>query len=218
MRLADTNFAGADLRGADLTGVRMVRGDLGGAQVAGSRWNRAALLGVSGLDELIAAPELAVTAVAGRDRVEVMIAPTGRVSSVAFSPDSTLLAVARGRQVELVDLESGQAVRVLSGHTDGVTGVAFSPDGTLLATASADNTVRLWDPGSGTWLATMLDLDAGAYAVLMPDGSYKLACDPGRSLWRVFWWAIKLCRFTPGELDPYDPTIRRLPADAPILR
>ncbi len=38
--------------------------------------------------------------------------------------------------------------------------------------------------------------------------------DPGRSL----WWAIKLCRFAPGELDPYDPTIRRLPAGAPILR
>ncbi|HSZ29711.1 MAG TPA: hypothetical protein VK784_08145 [Pseudonocardiaceae bacterium] len=33
-----------------------------------------------------------------------------------------------------------------------------------------------------------------------------------------YWWAIKLCRFTPGELDPYDPTIRRLPPDAPIPR
>jgi hypothetical protein len=60
----------------------------------------------------------------------------------------------------------------------------------------------------------VLDLDAGGYAVLMPDGSYKLDGDPGRSL----WWAIKLCRFAPGELDPYDPTIRRLPADAPIPR
>jgi hypothetical protein len=27
------------------------------------------------------------------------------------------------------------------------------------------------------------------------------------------WWAIKLCRFTPGELDPYVPGIRRLPAE-----
>ncbi len=29
---------------------------------------------------------------------------------------------------------------------------------------------------------------------------------------------IKLCRFAPGELDPYDPTIRRLPTDVPIPR
>jgi hypothetical protein len=28
---------------------------------------------------------------------------------------------------------------------------------------------------------------------------------------------MKLCRFGPGELDPYIPEIRRLPADAPIL-
>ena len=172
MRLADTNFAGADLRGADLTGVRMVRGGLGGAQVAGSRWNRAALLGVSGLDELIAAPELAVTAVAGRDRAEVMVAPTGQVSSVAFCPDSTLLAVARGWQVELVDLESGQTVRVLTGHTDGVTGVAFSPDGTLLATASGDHTARLWDPTTGHHRTTLTGhTDWVTGVAFSPDGT-----------------------------------------------
>ncbi|MGH3821396.1 MAG: hypothetical protein ACRDRA_00895 [Pseudonocardiaceae bacterium] len=87
------------------------------------------------------------------------------------------------------------------------------PDGTLLASAS-DATVRLWDPATGVLRATLLALEAGGYAVLLPDGSYKLDGDPGRSL----WWAIKLCRFAPGELDPYDPTIRRLSADAPIPR
>lgn len=92
--------------------------------------------------------------------------------------------------------------------------MAFSPDGCLLATASADGTARLWDPATGAWRATLLALETGGYAVLLPDGSYKLEGDPGRSL----WWAIKLCRFAPGELDPYDPTIRRLPPDAPLPR
>ncbi|HWR46544.1 MAG TPA: pentapeptide repeat-containing protein, partial [Pseudonocardiaceae bacterium] len=256
MRLTGTNFAGADLRGADLTGVRMVGGDLGDAQLSGSRWNHAALLDVSGLDDFIAAPELAVAAVAGRDRSDAIIAPTGSLSSVAFCPDSTLLAVPRGHSVEIIDLASGSTLRVLSGHTglvhgvafspDGallattswdntarlwdpatgqhhstlhghtsvVLGVAFSPDGALLATTSDDGTARLWDPSTGAWRATLLALDAGGYAVLLPDGSYKLDGDPGRSL----WWAIKQCRFAPGELDPYDPVIRRLPADAPIPR
>ena len=63
--------------------------------------------------------------------------------------------------------------------------------------------MRLWNSITGTWRATLLiALGEGGDAVLLPDGSYKLDGDPGRAL----WWAIKLCRFAPGELDP---TIRR---------
>ena len=62
-------------------------------------------------------------------------------------------------------------------------------------------------------LATLIPLADDGYATLLPDGSYKLRGDPGDRL----WWAMKLCRFGPGELDPYVPSIRRLPDDAPIL-
>lgn len=47
---------------------------------------------------------------------------------------------------------------------------------------------------------------------LLPDGKYKLEGDPGDRL----WWAMKLCRFQAGELDPYVPEIERLGADAPL--
>jgi hypothetical protein len=84
MRLVETDLAGADLQEANLTGIRMVGGNLAGTELTGSLWNRAALLGVSGLDDLMAAPELAMAAIPGRDRADIMLATSGQVSGVAF--------------------------------------------------------------------------------------------------------------------------------------
>ena len=90
--------------------------------------------------------------------------------------------------------------------------VAYSPDGTQLATASTDGTARMWDTRMGQLQLTLIPLPDGGYAAIGPHG-YKLQGNPaGR-----FWWAIKLCRFEPGELDPYVPSLRRLPPDAPML-
>jgi WD40 repeat protein len=99
------------------------------------------------------------------------------------------------------------------GSTAPVSAVAFSPDGTLLATASYDGTARLWRTATGRHVATLLRLTNGGTAVLLPDGSYKLEGDVSGGL----SWAVKLCRFEPGELDPYLPHLRRLPPEAPIL-
>ena len=30
------------------------------------------------------------------------------------------------------------------------------------------------------------------------------------------WWAIKLCRFEPGELDGFVPGLRRVPTGEPL--
>jgi uncharacterized protein YjbI with pentapeptide repeats len=340
IRLAQADLADADLREADLTGARLTGGSLRGAVIAGSRWDRAAVLGTEGTEDLLGSPELRAAAVAGHDPAElylrghggvarcVAVSPDGSllavgwsnfaeivdltddrplcvlsghrgvVTGVAFSPDGTLLATASNddraariwdtstgqprttltghqlgltgvafspdgaqlatasadRTARLWDTSTGQPRTTLTGHDAGLAGVAFSPDGTLLATASndgtarlwdtstgqpritltghhstvwavafspdgtqlatasADDTVRIWDTATGDALATLLSLPGDGYAVLTPDG-YKLEGDPGDRL----WWAIKLCRFEPGELDPYDPGIVRLLADAPIV-
>src|SRR5262249_32429834 len=41
------------------------------------------------------------------------------------------------------------ATRTLTGHGGEVLAVAFAPDGRLLASGSSDQTIRLWDPGTG---------------------------------------------------------------------
>ncbi len=88
--------------------------------------------------------------------------------------------------------------------------MAFSPDSALLATASDDGTARIWNVGTGAARAALVGFSGGGYAVLTADG-YKVDGD--------LWWAMKLCRFEPGELDGFVPGLRRVAAEAllPLL-
>ena len=91
---------------------------------------------------------------ATREPADDLVAASGSVDRLAFSPDGTLLAAAREYAVELRDGTTGRPLRVLAGHTGDVRGVAFSPDGKRLASVSWDHTVRIWDVPAGKVLRT----------------------------------------------------------------
>ena len=123
----------------------------------------------------------------------------GEITSVAFSPDGkTLASGSFDNTVRLWDALNGSERRVLKGHSQSVWSVAFSPDGKTLASGSEDNTVRLWDAESGGCLAVLVSLPEG-WVAFTPDGRYRSK----GALGGAFWHAINLCRFEPGELDPY---------------
>jgi WD40 repeat protein len=67
------------------------------------------------------------------------------VRGLAWSPDSSVLALSAYQEAQLWDVKNAQRLAVLQGHTSEVDGIAWSPNGTLLATASRDGTARLWD-------------------------------------------------------------------------
>jgi WD40 repeat protein len=69
---------------------------------------------------------------------------THYVNSVAFSPDSELLASGGDDGIiHIWDRTDGRCAH-LEGHAGGVNDLCFSPDGKLLASASDDATIRLW--------------------------------------------------------------------------
>jgi predicted NACHT family NTPase len=133
---------------------------------------------------------------------------------VAFSPDGALLATASDDgTVGMWDLATDTMLTSLRGHTDWIFDLAFSPDGALLATASNDGAIRVWGVEDGVARATLVQFSEAGYAAWSAAG-YKL---DGDDVEQDLWWVIKLCRFAPGELDPFVPGLRRLPREVPIM-
>ncbi|WP_030144851.1 TIR domain-containing protein [Spirillospora albida] len=140
---------------------------------------------------------------------------TGRLWTTAFHPSGTVLASAGDDlAIRLWDPATGRLLHTLPGHTRRVWSTEFSPDGTTLATAGDDGAVILWDvtdPAAPARRITLLGLAEG-WAALAPDGRYKWEGNATAE----FWYAVGMCRFEPGELDPYLPEVTRMPLDEPF--
>lgn len=82
---------------------------------------------------------------------------TGKVTSLAWSADSALLAsgASDDNDIRLWDVATGSVARRLTGHTGWIRSLAFAPNGTTLASGSTDQTVRLWDAATGELLFTL---------------------------------------------------------------
>ena len=135
-------------------------------------------------------------------RPAVLTGHSGRVYSVAFSPDGSMLAsgcdqgvnpdgspVSGGCRVRLWDLATRTCAATLTGPQGATFSVAFSPDGTMLASGNSNHPVHLWRltgrfRKGGTILSGATDVLSVAFS---PDGSMLATgnCDKTVQLWHA---------------------------------
>ena len=151
INLRDVCLVGADLREADLRQARLTEVDLTNANLAGSRWQRAALLGSTIDPSMLDSPELADAAISGRDPIQIVHNSGDSARRLVMAPDGTLLIAARGIVLQVVDVITGRSQGLLTGHTSWITAVAVAEcEGrSVVVTGSEDATVRVWDLATG---------------------------------------------------------------------
>ena len=149
------------------------------------------------------------------------LSPGGEVSSVAFSPDGSLLAAGRVDGGALLWATDGwrRVGRPLALRNASTLGVEFSPDGHTLATTHSDRSAALWDVASGQPIGPILpepaaNAEAGGTvtARFTPDGAHLFVLyDSGEgrasNLWRAIRWEVdpelwlqRACRLAGGGL------------------
>ena len=109
--------------------------------------------------------------------------PIQPITSIAWSPDGTMIAVSGGAlkcdptdpskfSVRIFNAATLQITKTLTGHTCPTTGIDWSPDGSKLVSASSnEGKAYVWDITSGQILASTSATNGIVTAVWQPNGN-----------------------------------------------
>ncbi len=112
--------------------------------------------------------------------LNLFLAHTEGVGSVAISPDNSLLASdSEDIKITLRDLKTGDLKLTLSGHTAGVSTLTFSQDGQKLISGGDDELIHFWDVTTGKQILTI----AGH-----AEGVSEVMCSPNDEILASYGW------------------------------
>lgn len=95
----------------------------------------------------------------------------GEGCRAAVAPDRSLIAVASGGTIHLLDHATWEEVATLSIPRGAIYALAFSPDSKLLVSGGSDRTLRIWDVARRRIIASMNGHTEEIYAAIFsPDG------------------------------------------------
>ncbi|OKH60127.1 AAA-like domain-containing protein [Scytonema sp. HK-05] len=118
--------------------------------------------------------------------LKILPAEGGLAFSLAFSPDSKLIASGYGDGKVRLWTTDGTLHNILTGQEEMVSCVAFSPDSQLLASSGNLNQIKVWHR-DGRLLTTLAENDASVNDVAFsPDGQLLASCsgDSTIKLWK----------------------------------
>lgn len=124
------------------------------------------------------------------------------ISSLAFSPDGSILAAASNDKLARLWSPDGRLLRVLAADAGFVNDLAFSPDGRTIVTTHAAGVLLVWDVVTGKGLRVLRGHESQVVsAAFSPDGSTLISggSDHTVRIWRTSDW--QMLRVLEGDRD-----------------
>ena len=132
--------------------------------------------------------------------------PTDVITSLAISPDNTILVGGSWEKIRVWDLQTGATIRSIEGHSHWVLSVAISPDGNTLVSGSADKTIKVWNLKTGKLIHTLNRLSWHGWVTavaITPDGKTIVSGSTNKNIkiWDLNTGNLKETLQKPKELS-----------------